>query len=167
MRQKPSLDRVHQLLDYDPATGIFTWKVRLNSRAIVGSRAGNTSPRGYRRIMLDGFMVFEHVLAWFYVHGEWPHLQVDHRDTDKANNRIENLRLATNSQNHINKGLPVNNTSGFKGVCWDSSVGKWRASIKVNGKKKYVGVFDDVELAGAARKIAERKLFGEFAYGGS
>lgn len=116
--------------------------------------------------MVDRCMLMEHVLAWFYIHGEWPDRQIDHRDTNKRNNCIANLRLATNSQNHANKGLQRNNTSGFKGVCWDVSCRKWRATIKVNGKKKYVGVFDDLEMAGAARKDAERKFFGEFAYEG-
>lgn len=116
--------------------------------------------------MIDGCSFQEHVLAWFYVYGKWPCGQIDHKDNDKANNRIENLRIATNSQNHINKGLQRNNTSGFKGVIWDRSCNKWRARIKVNGVNKYIGVFNDAAAAGAARMDAERKMFGEFAYKG-
>lgn len=155
-------ERVREVLDYDHRTGVFMWRVGQRK----GRRAGNISPRGYRRIMVDRCMHLEHVLAWLYVYGEWPSQQIDHKDNDKANNRLSNLRLATNSQNHINKGLQRNNTSGFKGVSWDTQIQKWRARIKVNGVNKYVGVFDDVAAAGAARAEAERKFFGEFAYGG-
>lgn len=156
-------DRLRQVLSYDAETGVFTWRDRISIRIKVGNRAGRPNWKGYRQIGIDGALIMEHKLAWLYVYGEWPNAQIDHINRDKADNRIANLRLATNSQNHINKGLQKNNTSGFKGVVWEPSLGKWRARIKVNGRNKYLGVFASKEDAAGARRDAERRYFGEFS----
>jgi len=156
-------ERLRDVLNYDPETGVFTWRKRISIRIKVGSRAGRVNWKGYRMIGIDGALIMEHRLAWLYVYGEWPDRQIDHINRDKSDNRIANLRLATNSQNHINKGLQKNNTSGFKGVIWEPSLGKWRARIKINGKNKYLGVHRTREAAAAARRVAEQRHFGEFA----
>jgi len=75
----------------------------------------------------------------------------------------KNLRSATRSQNCMNKGKQKNNTSGYKGVCWDNNAKKWRAYIKINGKRKHLGLFEDIEEAVKTYKEAARKYHEEFA----
>lgn len=89
--------------------------------------------------------------------------QVDHRDGDGLNNRRENLRLATASENQRNQHRDRTNTSGFKGACWDKSVNRWKATIKVNRKCIHLGRFDTPEEAHAAYCAAAIKYHGEFA----
>lgn len=84
----------------------------------------------------------------------------DHRDRDPLNNRRENLREATASQNNQNKGLRKHNTSGATGVSRDRN--RWRAEIDVGKKSVYLGTFKDKEEAIEIRRLAEVKHFGEF-----
>ena len=87
----------------------------------------------------------------------------DHIDSDGLNNRRVNLRLATRAQNNRNKRIQSRNTSGFKGVTWHKDRGKWRADIMLNGGAKFLGHFNDPELAHLAYCEASTKLHGEFA----
>ena len=161
-QKKLTQKRLHEVLDYDQKTGFFTWKVSLTNSVPAGSRAHNVMPpRGYIRIGVDGEIFLAHRLAWFYVHGEWPDL-LDHIDRNTSNNRLSNLRRATQSQNHQNQGLSKRNTSGVKGVSWDKARVKWKLHIAAGNKKKQIR-FDTKEQAIAARKDAEDKYFGEFA----
>ena len=89
-------------------------------------------------------------------------LQVDHVDSDGLNNRKENLRSATPSQNQHNRSASANNTSGFKGVDWMKKYRKWRAQIGVNGRRIHLGVFDSAAEAGEAYAKASAKLHGQF-----
>jgi hypothetical protein len=93
--------------------------------------------------------------------GSWGRPTIDHRDGDPTNNRWNNLRKATPSQNSANRRRPQNNTSGFKGVL--AYRGKWRATISKNGQSTVLGMFQSPEAAHAAYVAAARKLFGEFA----
>lgn len=88
---------------------------------------------------------------------------IDHIDGDKLRNTRANLRLTTHQQNTFNTKLSAANTSGIKGVCWHKSAQKWMASIRVNGKCIYLGLFSDIEKAKNARKEAEKKYFGQYA----
>lgn len=87
----------------------------------------------------------------------------DHINMNKLDNRRENLRIATHSQNGQNQGLRPDNTSGFKGVSWYKKTSKWTASIYIYGRRKYLGYFDTPELAHAAYCKAAKELHGEFA----
>lgn len=89
--------------------------------------------------------------------------QVDHRDTNKLNNQCSNLRVATASQNRMNVPIKSNNTSGYKGVCWDKSKNKWQAGIGLSGKNIFLGRFDKIEDAALAYREAAVKYHGEFA----
>lgn len=90
----------------------------------------------------------------------------DHKNTNKHDNRKENLRDATRSQNNMNKGVQSNSTSGITGVRLDKRQQKWTAKIKINRKTISLGSYLSKEDAVKARKEAEEKYFGEFAYKG-
>lgn len=97
-------------------------------------------------------------------------LDVDHIDPTTENfvdNRRRNLRVVTSTQNHMNSRKRSNNTSGITGVRWSKRDGNWRATITVNGKRKHLGCFGNIEFAIGARQQAERELFGEYAFGGA
>ena len=100
---------------------------------------------------------------------EDPNIEIDHIHGIKSrnDNRKSNLRLATHSQNNINKDKASNNTSGVKGVTWDKRTGKWRVRITVNKVTHELGFFDEFEEATKVRKEAEEKYFGEWSYDNS
>jgi hypothetical protein len=156
-------EKLREILDYDPETGVFTWRVTLSIRAPSGSTAGTCCNDGRVNITICGRRYKAHRLAWLYVHGEWPPELIDHIDGNPSNNRIANLRPATCRQNGANAKRSVSNTSGFKGVCWDGVNRRWRAHITLNGKTKCLGRFDKIEDASAAYRKAAERCFGEFA----
>jgi hypothetical protein len=153
-------ERLKNLLDYNPYTGIFRWRVtRRNQTAREGNIAG-TETLGYWSTKIDGQRYRAHQLAWFYETGEWA-TKLDHRDNDKLNNRFKNLRLCTRRQNRCNAKTNSNNTSGQKGVY--KRVDRWGASIVVDGKNKWLGTFETFEGASNARTQAADEEYGEFA----
>ena len=155
--------RLRKLLDYDPATGVFTRRTLIGKRARLGAPTGLVNDRGYVLITVDGRRYRAHHLAWLHVYGVWPASRLDHRDLSRANNRIRNLRLATGSQNQANRGKQANNTSGYKGVYWIARENKWLAKIVRHGRQFHIGLFDDPRAAHAAYCKKARDLHGEFA----
>lgn len=156
---------LRRMLNYDPATGVFTWLVKPNRNIRVGSVAGcfgKGSP-GYCYIKIGGRDYLAHRLAWLYMTGEWPTEQIDHRDTDRLNNQWRNLRAANRSQNKANGKRQINNTSGFKGVYWDARYRKFCARIRVNGKTIHLGYRITAEEAHALYVAAALEHYGEFA----
>lgn len=154
-------ERLREVLSYDPDTGVFTWRVD-RGRKTSGIQAGSLM-HGYPSIMIDGRNYFSHRLAWLYTTGDWPPGQIDHHDMDKTNNRWVNLRIATRSQNGANRRALRVNTSGFKGVCWDSMTSNWKAQISVRGKNIHLGRYYTQQEAHAAYCRAAQEYFGEFA----
>jgi hypothetical protein len=116
--------------------------------------------------VIDGKRYLAHRLAWLYTHGAWPHKLLDHRNRVTGDNRIDNLREATGSQNKANQLTNTNNTSGFKGVYWSKQNAKWQAGIRHQGKQKHLGCFNTKEDAHTAYCTAATQLKGEFAYFG-
>lgn len=103
---------------------------------------------GYVIISIDGAFYLAHRLAWLAVYGVMPEFQIDHINGVPSDNRLRNLREATNAQNNQNKRRPqVNNTSGYLGVTFDKQHMRWRAQVKINGRKIYCGLFDTAESA--------------------
>lgn len=143
---------LRERLHYDPETGVFTWA---EGTIKAGRIAGSRNAQGYLTICILGKNRYCHRLAWMYVYGEWPIDQIDHKNRIRDDNRIDNLRLATNAQNSANKDAPSNNTSGVKGVHWHSTAGKWQASLSVGGRRIYLGLHDDIEAAASTRAAAE------------
>lgn len=156
-----------EFLEYDPETGDFTWKVERNShggKIYPGRKAGGKN-NGYIQIKLFGRIYRAHHLAWLFVTGEWPPVgkDMDHANRDRADNRWANLRLASRSENNINRALSAQNISGCSGVTWNDEIGKWHARITKAGRIHLLGHFEDVNAAIAARKKAENAMYGEFS----
>lgn len=155
--------RLKQVLDYDPETGIFIRKLARGNLKLIGKpTSSKPRPNGYLCIRVDGKLYYAHRLAWLYWYGKMPR-SLDHRDRDRTNNRIENLRKANSSQNRMNTAVAKNNTSGVKGVSWEVKRKAYRAQISKNGKKMMLGYFSDVASAAAAYKKEAARLFGDFA----
>lgn len=145
-------ERLQEKLSYNPLTGIF-------SRIEPGkSKVGTSHPNGYLQIRVDGKRYLAHRLAWLYMFGDWPSSELDHANGDRLDNRIENLRLATRSQNNGNRRS--NARSGFKGVVLTKH--GYRAGISLNEKFIYLGMYQTPEEAHAAYCEAARVAFGEF-----
>jgi hypothetical protein len=153
-------------LNYDPESGNFFWiKANYKRPDLVGKLAGTpcTGVNLYVKIQLKSRQYQAHRLAWLYMTGEFPKDMLDHIDGDKSNNRYANLRQATCSQNMMNVKKSILNTSGVKGVVWDSTRGKWRAYYNLNKKVKTIGRFKKMEDAVKARRDCVKKHYGEFA----
>lgn len=131
-----------RILFYDPSTGEFIWRVSLSNRALVGSKAGCKANMHWA-IAINGKRYPAHHIAIYYYSGMYPHIQVDHRDGDGTNNRIDNLRLAGSRINMQNRRhASKNNKTGFLGVYFDALTGRYRTSIRANGKTHRLGRFD-------------------------
>jgi len=155
-------ERLRELLDYNPETGVFTWKAaRRWGRA--GTVAGSPNGNGYVRIWIDGDRYVAHRLAYLHVHGVWPPVDLDHEKGARSDNRIAHLRPATKSQNSANAKRRWDNTSGFKGVHWAAKRRRWQALITVNREHIFLGEYRDVADAHAAYAAAAKRFFGEFA----
>jgi len=159
MNKHITIDQALSLFNYDPQTGCIYWKA-LGKGRIKKREAGTQEKSGYRGILIYGKRIRSHILAWALYHKKWPKDQIDHINGVKTDNRIENLREATNSQNGKNLPIKSNNNSGCPGVCFDKTNKKWRATIKVDHKQISLGRFEDFEKAVSARKNAEIKYYG-------
>lgn len=157
-----SVDELRRLLDYDPDTGIFRWKVSMHGSRGKGGIAG-CKRKQYWAIAIYKRAYCAHRLAWLYIHGRWPTCLIDHINMDGMDNRLVNLREATHSQNHANATKNVRNTSGFKGVILRSDGKAWCARICKYGKRIHLGRFATKEEAWAAYAAASVSLNGEFA----
>lgn len=171
----PSIEKILQCFRYE--NGKLFWLVRPRdhfasnqswkrwNKLYSGKEAGCDSKHknDFRWIVCINYIrFFRHVVVWAMHHGEWK-LRIDHKDNDSLNDRIENLRPATRSQNMANSLLSKNNTSGQKGVSWHKRQRKWIARIMVDRKPIQLGSFDDPIEAKAAYDEAAKKYFGEFA----
>jgi len=160
---------VREILDYDPKTGIFRWKIRKDRSKRWNTRYAGTVAgypiKGHIRIQLFGKPgYYAHRLAWLLCYGEWPEEQIDHKDNDRGHNAIGNLRKATNGQNMQNRAGPQKNgTSGYLGVFFSKQAGKWQAQLVVNGVRHYFGRYNTAAEAAVARDAGARKLHGDFA----
>jgi HNH endonuclease len=134
------------------------------SNVCVGKIAGSINAQGYRKLQIGGKKKYSAArLAWFYMTGKWPRNEIDHKDCDPLNNRLDNLREATRSENLIN-WPNFRNKHGLRGVSMHGRSQKfYKAYICVNGKRTYLGSFKSAEEAHAAYCVAAARLHGEFA----
>jgi hypothetical protein len=152
-------DELRTLLEYEPVTGILRWREPPNRRIQRGSAAGTMS-RGYVWVRLNGKRYAAHRLAWFYMTGEWPKADIDHRNCRRDDNSWANLRAASRMENARNMGVKRN---GLKGVAYDRARQRFMARIKVRGQTVYLGRFSTEKEAHAAYAAAANRLFGQFA----
>jgi hypothetical protein len=149
-------DELRRRLSYDQETGIFRWLLPNSNRLKAGDIAGSIS-YGYLTIRINGLLYRCHRLAWLYVYGVWPSGQLDHKNLNRSDNRINNLRVATNAQNIINS--PARNQSGLKGV-WKLKDGRFKTMCA----GKHLGSFRTAEEASAAYLAYTQNRYGkEFA----
>jgi hypothetical protein len=152
-------ENLKKRLHYDPQTGLFTWVTVTSKRIAIGAVAGHKDKASnYILIRLLKIKYYAHRLAWLYTYGEMPKGMIDHKDGDRSNNKIANLRLASPAQNGFNSGVRKGCASGYKGV-WKQS-GKWAAYIN----RTRIGLFDTPELAYAAYREKALEIHGEFAH---
>jgi hypothetical protein len=159
-RGQLTIDILQRLLSYDPETGVLTWKVSSARRVSAGDIAGGfDKSTGYMRVKVKGVLYRSHRIAWALHHGAIPDFDIDHKNRKRTDNRIDNLRPCCDKLNMENRGTPVNNTTGFKGVYWHKELSKWHASIRHNKKQIHLGFFVLKADAIAARVSAEARLF--------
>ena len=167
------VDREHELsvswellnkqFHYDHLTGVIT---RLTGTKI--GAAGYYTLKGRNRIMINGKRFLASRLAWFLYYGKWPEKTVDHINGNPSDDRIDNLRLATDSEQQWNKGINRNNTSGVKGVSFnkrrnEAGLSPWEVYITVYYKRIHIGFFNDLEDAVNARREAAMNYHGDFS----
>lgn len=129
-----------------------TWNTKY-----ADQRTGITrEPDGYLSVRIHGKKYQAHRVIWALYYGEWPEGDIDHRNRRKYDNRIRNMRIASTIENGQNRSVGSNNKSGHVGVSWCKRQRQWMASIKADGKRKFLGYFDDVEMAAGVRRAAER-----------
>lgn len=145
--------------------GYLYWKVSPANRVKVGDKIMGKSSRGYGQVRIDGLRYYLHRVIYLMHHGHMPEI-IDHIDGDVTNNRIENLRAATQSQNMYNARMKSNNTSGIKGVRWDRHRNKWDARVIKNKQYVLCERFDDLVSAVIAVRSARLEHHQAFAHHG-
>lgn len=136
---------------------------KVNRRSYkAGDLVGNTEVDGYVRTTLNGKRYLIHRIIFLMQHGYMPK-ETDHINGNRADNRIENLREVSRSENNINRGSFKQNKSGCKNVSWHKLESKWQVQLKINKKAKHFGYFNDLELADLVATEARDKYFGRYA----
>lgn len=159
--QEITQEYLKEIFDYKD--GNLFWKKRTGPRSKINEIAGHLRKNGYVQVILHRKIYVAHRLIWLWIHGEWPKNEVDHIDGNKSNNKIENLRDVTKSQNQQNRLKTRQNTSGYKGVFFHARSNKWIAKITLNKKQNYLGYFSSPLDAHNAYCEAAKKFHGEFA----
>lgn len=157
MNSLPSLERLNELLEYNPETGEFTWKLSTNGRIKIGSMAGCQHHSGYCTIGVGSTQYQAHRLAWLMGHGQDPgDLQINHINSNRGDNRLANLELVTNRQNSQHASQSgVRQKSLPPGVKWCAQDQKYQARIKINGKTCHLGSYSSLSAASRAYKAIE------------
>ena len=164
MNDKELYTECHKRFSYDAKTGLLTRKISTSVRAKAGSIVAGMTGHGYVQVYSKGDNYLVHRIAWLMVFECLPSKFLDHINGDRTDNRIDNLREATNSENCQNRGKNKNNTTGFKGVFprKGSLINPYRAKICSNGKSISLGKFPTAESAHEAYCQAVKKNHGEF-----
>lgn len=163
-----------EALTYNPETGVFVWNKRprrhfntirgcntfngqFAGNVAGGVTSGKKSRTEYLQIVLNGKKYKLHRLVWFIETGAFPDKHIDHINGDGLDNRFVNLRDVSNQENHKNSPRQLNNTSGYTGVSWSAQNSKWNAYIKIDGKRKHLGYFNNIDDAVSIRRQHEEK----------
>lgn len=152
-------DRLKELLNYDPETGVFVWRRTGKAAGTVTEQRGATS---YLRINIGGCIHYGHRLAWLYVYGIHPVGVIDHANRNGLDNSIRNLRLTSQVMNAGNAKIRRDNRSGFRGVSFCKQTQKWRAQLRFGKCSVNIGRFATKDEARAAYEQAAGDRFGDF-----
>ena len=155
-------ERLLELVDYSPETGIFTNRIKRSNVSPAGKILGTTNASGHLVAQLDKKMYLLHRLAWFYCFQEWPEDIIDHIDRNPKNNALDNLREATKITNSYNSKIRSDNTIGIKGVYYDKRRNKFYSQIVANKIKTFLGYFSCKEEAAEAYRNAAILAHGKF-----
>jgi hypothetical protein len=170
-KPRVTVERLREVLHYDPETGVFTWLprplgqfARLSQGKVwnvrfPGTQAGSPDKKGYIHIAIDKTLFKAHRLAFLYMTGEWPKHEVDHINQVKADNRWANLRDVphqTNSQN-ARRARGSETATGLLGAYQEKDSGRFFASIGINGRARWLGYYSTAEAAHAAYVAAKRE----------
>ena len=176
-------DYLNECLSYDERSGVLTWKARprehfatdrgyntfisQKSGKATGCRSMTRDGICYLKVAINKKLHLAHRLIWVIYHGDIPKgMDVDHIDHNGENNRIDNLRLVTSSENKKNRTMVSTNKSGTMGVYFNSCANKWVAEIVSDGKYHGLGLFNKKEDAVSARKKAEMDFNFHVNHGG-
>jgi hypothetical protein len=161
---------LEQLLRYEPETGKLFWRQRsaeffpdqraCNSWNVknAGKEAFTATKSGYKVGALFSKIYRAHRIVWALHYGQWPEVQIDHVNGDRADNRLSNLRDVCHQDNGKNQRLRSTNTSGATGIGYVARLSKWRAQITDSGARLHLGVFPTFDEALAVRRAWEAKL---------
>ena len=160
MKKELSKEYLESLFDYKD--GKLFWKVSKAYAIKIGDEFGCHKEKGYFHGGIDGTNYLTHRIIFALHHGFMPQF-IDHADGNPSNNKIENLREATRSQNNCNSRIQKNNNSGIKGVSWKKDRKRWLVRVQINKKSHQLGYFKDLELAELVAIEARNKFHGQFA----
>jgi hypothetical protein len=155
-----SQEYLHQLFDY--RDGELYRKIKKSANAMPNQKAGSLQKTGYYAICINYKRQYSHRIIFMMHHGYMPEY-VDHIDGNRKNNKIENLRDATHSENMCNQKLRSDNKSGLKGINWHKAANKWRAFIAFRKKQYHLGLFDNIDDAKKAIDLKRIELHNNFA----
>ena len=162
-RREIPIERIRQVLDYEPEAGLLRWRQKIADKVVVGAVAGNSTGRRDVRVMVDGVLYQAHRLAWVIMTGEQPPTNIDHINQDTRDNRWCNLRGATTSQNGANRPAQCNSGTKVKGVYYYPGKKKpWLARLTCQGVIRLNRYFPTQEEAAAAYAKAGREYFGPY-----
>jgi hypothetical protein len=164
MKKELTQGRLKELLYYCPETGKWSRLKSVRGASIRKPIGSRLSSKGYLRIGVDGKVYYAHRLAFFYINGYWPET-IDHKNHNKTDNRLAEIREATHSQNQCNRRRQNNNKSGYVGVFFVRTCKSkpWKAYVDVENRRKYLGYFETAGEANLARICEMKILHGEFA----
>lgn len=153
-------DEANRLFNY--RDGKLYWKIKTARRIKIGDEAGSKNNCGYKMVGFGGKLWCVHRIIFCMHHGYFPNV-IDHINGNPLDNRIENLRSVTFSQNVCNAKIKSDNTSGVKGIFWRKRDKKWEARIQMDGKRKHLGTFECLEKAKEFLMLAREMVHGEYA----
>lgn len=159
----PPESLLRELFHVDVENGLLVRRVTRAPNAQAGAIVGTIDGRGYLHVNILNRFYRVHRIIFFLHFGYDPVVEIDHKDTDRLNNRPGNLRPATSQQNAGNVVMYKHNTSGFRGVSKNARTGMWHAQIKIYGKQTYLGKYTTPEEAARVYATAAQKHFGEYA----
>jgi len=145
-----------EYFEYNEFSGDFIRKkLSKGSGSKIGDAIGTVNVLGYKVIRINKKLYYSHRLVWLYMYGLFPEAQIDHKNHNRADNRLDNLREVTQKENRINGTMRSDNKSGFTGVHWNKLNNKWIPRISIRGNNKHLGCFESLNDAVICRKMAE------------